>query len=429
MEDLKALASSISQIAEEKGITYETVIEVIEQALAAAYKKDNDRKGENIQTKLNPETGKVKFWQVLEVVDEDMIYSEEELEEMKNKEEAVKEEEGEILREEEEKKIRFNPKKHIMLKEALRFQAKQTKKKKEKIKPGDELSIPLEADTDYGRIAAQTAKQVILQRLKEAERNAILEEYKSKEGEVVSGIVQRIEGTNIFFDIGKALGVLTPAEQIPGEDYQIGQRHRLYLRSVEATTKGPTIILSRTYPKFVTKLFEIEVPEVSAGQVEIKSIAREPGFRTKIAVASTEEGIDPIGAMVGQRGTRVMAVINGLGGEKVDIIQWSGNPEEFIANALSPSKVSEIKIEEKGKALAIVPEDQLSLAIGKGGQNVRLAARLTGWKIDVKAEGGKETVKAEKEDEQGEEKEAEKKPKETKKKAKTKKAKKEKKEK
>jgi N utilization substance protein A len=398
MEDLKALASSISQIAEEKGITYETVIEVIEQALAAAYKKDNDRKGENIQTKLNPETGKVKFWQVFEVVDEDMIYSEEELEEMKNKEEeAVKEEEGEILREEEEKKIRFNPKKHIMLKEALRFQAKQTKKKKEKIKPGDELSIFLEADTDYGRIAAQTAKQVILQRLKEAERNAILEEYKSKEGEVVSGIVQRIEGTNIFFDIGKALGVLTPAEQIPGEDYQIGQRHRLYLRSVEATTKGPTIILSRTYPKFVTKLFEIEVPEVSAGQVEIKSIAREPGFRTKIAVASTEEGIDPIGAMVGQRGTRVMAVINGLGGEKIDIIQWSGNPEEFIANALSPSKVS--------------------------------AARLTGWKIDVKAEGGKETVKAEKEDEQGEEKEAEKKPKETKKKAKTKKAKKEKKEK
>jgi len=421
MEDLKALASSIAQIAEEKGITYQIVIEVIEQALAAAYKKDNDRKGENIQAKLEPETGEVKFWQIFEVVDEDMIYSEEELEEMKNKGEgAVEGVEGEIPGE--EKKIRFNSKKHIMLEEALRFEAEQTKGKKTKIKAGEELSIPLEADTDYGRIAAQTAKQVILQRLKEAERNAILEEYKSKEGEVVSGIVQRIEGANIFFDIGKALGVLMPAEQIPGEDYQVGQRHRLYLRSVESTTKGPAIILSRTYPKFVTKLFEIEVPEVSAGQVEIKSIAREPGFRTKIAVFSNEEGVDPIGAMVGQRGTRVMAVINGLGGEKVDIILWSENSEEFVANALSPAKVSEIRIEEKGKALAIVPEDQLSLAIGKGGQNVRLAARLTGWKIDVKAEGGREAV--EKEEEKVEEKKKEEKPKkESKKKVKTKKAK------
>jgi N utilization substance protein A len=399
MEDLKILASSIAQISEEKGISYDTILEVIEQALAAAYKKDNDRRGENIQAKLDPETGKVKLWQILEVVDNDMIYSEEELEDLKKNQEEKREERAdkeEISEEEEDKKIRFNPKKHIMLEEA--------KEEKSDIKAGEQLLISLKTEEGYGRIAAQTAKQVILQRLKEAERNAILEEYKSKEGEVVSGIVQRVEGSNIFFDIGKALGVLVSAEQIPGETYTVGQRFRLYLSSVESGSRGPTIILSRSYPKFVTKLFEIEVPEVSAGQVEIKSIAREAGFRTKIAVASTEEGIDPIGAMVGQRGTRVMAVINGLGGEKIDIIQWSEDPDEFISNALSPAKVSEVKIEEKGKATAIVPEDQLSLAIGKGGQNVRLAARLTGWKIDVKAEGAKESAKIEEEEKEVEEK-------------------------
>ncbi len=399
MEDLKILASSIAQISEEKGISYDTILEVIEQALAAAYKKDNDRRGENIQAKLDPETGKVKLWQILEVVDNDMIYSEEELEDLKKSQEEKKDERVEdqdISEEEEDKKIRFNPKKHIMLEEA--------KEEKLDIKAGEELLISLKTEEGYGRIAAQTAKQVILQRLKEAERNAILEEYKSKEGEVVSGIVQRVEGSNIFFDIGKALGVLVSAEQIPGETYTVGQRFRLYLSNVESGSRGPTIILSRSYPKFVTKLFEIEVPEVSAGQVEIKSIAREAGFRTKIAVASNEEGIDPIGAMVGQRGTRVMAVINGLGGEKIDIIQWSEDPDEFISNALSPAKISEVKIEEKGKATAIVPEDQLSLAIGKGGQNVRLAARLTGWKIDVKAEGAKEAVKIEEEEEESEEK-------------------------
>lgn len=431
MKDLKTLTSSISQIAEEKGISYETVIEVIGSALAAAYKKDNDRKGENIQAKIEPETGKVKFWQVFEVVDEEMLYTEEELEGLKEDQEEKGEakiirttdclgqrvdEEKEISEgEEEEKKIRFNSKKHIMLEDA--------KKKKAKIKVGEELFISLKTETDYGRIAAQTAKQVILQRLKEAERAAILEEYRTKEGEVVSGIVQRAEGDNIFFDIGKALGVLVLAEQIPGEVYGIGQRFRLYLKTVEAGAKGPTIILSRSYPKFVTKLFEIEVPEVSAGQVDIKSIAREPGFRTKIAVFSTEEGVDPIGAMVGQRGTRVMAVINGLSGEKIDIIQWSDDPEEFISNALSPAKISEVKIEERGKATAIVPEDQLSLAIGKGGQNVRLAARLTGWKIDVKAEGAKESVKVEEKEEEEEEK-AKKQEKETKNGVRTKKVKK-----
>jgi len=392
MEDLKTLASSIAQIAEEKGIAYEKIIEVIEMALAAAYKKDKDRRGENIQAKFEPETGKVKFWQVLEVVDDSMIYSEEELEEMKKQSEDKgvrqedKEEEKDEPDTEESGKVRFNPKKHIMLAEAQETNPK--------IKAGKELIVRLKSEQDYGRIAAQTAKQVVLQRLKEAERDAIFEAFKEKEEDVISGIVQRIEGQNVFLDLGKAIGVLPPTEQIPGEKYNIGNRHRLFIKSVETSSKGPVIILSRAYPKFVTKLFEIEVPEVSSGQVEIKSVAREPGFRTKIAVHSTDEAIDCIGAMVGQRGTRVMAVINSLAGEKVDIIEWAENAEDFISNALSPAKVTAVEIKQKGQALVIVPEDQLSLAIGKGGQNVRLAAKLTGWKIDVKVDGQDKTIKA-----------------------------------
>jgi len=398
MQDLKTLISSISQIAEEKGIAVEKIIEVIEMALAAAYKKDKDRRGENIQAKLESESGEVKFWQVLEVIDESMIYSEEELEELKKqtdkkpvdrdarKDRDTRREDDDEIKSGEEGKMRFNPKKHIMLAEA--------QEKKSKIKIGEELIIPLKSEQDYGRIAAQTAKQVILQRLKEAERDAIFEEFKEKEEEVVSGIVQRIEGKNIFFDLGKAIGILPPIEQIPTERYNIGERQRLLIKTVETSSKGPVIILSRAYPRFVTKLFEIEVPEVSSGQVEIKSVAREPGFRTKMAVYSKDNSIDCIGAMVGQRGTRVVAVINSLSGEKIDIIEWSENTEEFISNALSPAKVTAVEVKDKGQALVIVPEDQLSLAIGKGGQNVRLAAKLTGWKIDIKVDGQDKTIKA-----------------------------------
>ena len=388
-KDLKTFTAALSQIAEEKGLPFDRVLEVVELALAAAYKKDFGKKGEIVKAKLNPETGEVKFWQVKQVVDESMIYTDEELEKMKDKE---------LGEEEEGKKIRFNPKKHIMLEEA--------KKIDPNVKPGDELIFPLEAKEDYGRIAAQTAKQVILQKLKELEREMVYEEYKSKEGEVISGIIQRREGSNVLFDLGKTFGILPLKEQIPGENYRPGQRMRLYIKKVENTPKGPVIILSRNHPKLVSKLFEIEVPEISAGQVVIKAIAREPGSRTKIAVTSTEEGIDPIGAMVGQRGTRVAAVMESLGGEKIDIIQWSETPEEFVANALSPAKVAEVKIDKKDKALAIVPDDQLSLAIGKDGQNVRLAANLTGWKIDVKSQSEFEEEEKE-EDEQ--EKEVEKK--------------------
>jgi len=367
--DIKNFTSAIAQIAEEKGISQEKILETIEMAIAAAYKKEYGKRGQIIKAKLDPGTGELKLWQVKQVLDKSMVYTEEELEKLKEKGKEIQEDE-------EGKKLRFNPEKHIMAEEARKI--------KPKIKPGEELETALEPKGDYGRIAAQTAKQVITQRIRESERESIFDEYKGKEGEIISGIVQRIEGGNVFMDIGKTLGILPREEQVPGEFYRPSQRLKTLVLKVEQTPKGPLIFLSRSYPKLVSKLFELEVPELSAGQIQIKSIAREAGSRTKIAVASTVEGIDPIGAAVGQRGTRVTAVINELGGEKIDIIEYSEDPEKYIANALSPAKVNEVKRLPKNKAQVIVPEDQLSLAIGKNGQNVRLAAKLTGWKIDVR---------------------------------------------
>ena len=379
--DLKNFASAISQISEEKGISSERIIESIETAIAAAYKKDYGQKGQIIKAKLDPESGKLKFWQIKLVVTEDMIYSEEELEKLKEKKEESAFVPLSGTTADEEEKARFNEEKHIMLDEA--------KKIKKGIKAGEELEIDLVTKKDYGRIAAQTAKQVILQKIREAERDMVLEEYKSKEGEIVSGIIQRVEQRNVFVDVGKTLGVMPKEEQVYGEFYKTGQRLKFYILKVDETPRGPVIVLSRAYPKLISKLFELEVPEISQGQVEIKSIAREAGSRSKVAVESKEEGIDPIGSAVGQRGTRVMAVINELGGEKIDIIEYSEDPEKFISNAISPAKVEEVKIMPKNKALCIVPEDQLSLAIGRDGQNVRLAAKLTGWKIDVRTPDGK----------------------------------------
>ena len=374
--DIKSFDSAIAQIAEEKGISPEKVLETIEMAIAAAYKKDYGKKGQIIKSKLDSKTGGVRFWQVKVVVDKDMIYSEKELEKMKE----VPIESGKYKEEEEikkGKKVRFNPEKHIMLEEA--------KKENPKIKAGDELETDLDTKKDYGRIAAQTAKQVIMQRIREAEKESIFAEYKSKEGEIISGIVQRIEGRNVFLDIGKTLGLLPREEQVPGEFYRPGQRLKVYVLKVEEAPRGSMVFLSRAYPKIISKLFELEVPEISSGQVQIKSIAREAGSRSKVAVAAEAEGVDPIGSCVGQKGTRVMAVINELGGEKIDIIEYSPEPEKYVANSLSPAKVLDVKIMPKNKALAIVPDDQLSLAIGKEGQNVRLAAKLTGWKIDVRS--------------------------------------------
>jgi len=363
--DLKTLTSAIMEITEERGIPKEKIMGVIEDALASAYKKEYGKKKEKFEAKLNPKTGEISFWQVKEVVKPEKVLSEKELEKIKKGKEKP------------EDKVRFNPERHILLNEA--------KKIKKDIKEGDELKTPIKARSDFGRIAAQTAKQVILQKIKEIEREIVLNEFENKKGEVVSGIVQRTERRSILFDIGKTSGILPKAEQVPGEFYRPGQRLKLYVLKVEKTSKGPLIFLSRRYPKLVSKLFELEVPEISSGEVIINSIAREAGSRTKIAVSVKEEGIDPIGSLVGQRGTRIMAVINELGGEKIDVVKWSEDPQEYITNALSPAKILEVKIKPKNKAEAMVNSDQLSLAIGKEGQNVRLAAKLTGWKIDIKA--------------------------------------------
>jgi len=389
--DLKILTSAIMEIAEERGISQENVIKIIAEAIASAYKKEYGKKRQKIIAKLNSKTGDVKFWQVKQVVDQDMILSEQEIEESREKGKSAFDENNI-----DEVKLHFNPERHIMIEEAKEIDSQ--------IKLNDELEIPLESKEEFGRIATQTAKQVILQKIKEAEREEILKEYKSKEGEIVSGIIQRIEPDSIYLDIGKTSGILPKTEQIPKEFYRPGQRLKTYILKVEESAKGPVIYLSRIYPKLISKLFELEAPEVSAKQVIIKSIAREPGSRTKMAVTATEEGIDPIGSMVGQRGTRILAVINELGGEKIDIIEWAEKPEQYIINSLSPAKIAEVKIMPKSKAIAFVPDDQLSLAIGKNGQNVRLAAKLTGWKIDVRSLSQVNEIEDEEKSEQDKEK-------------------------
>ncbi|MBI1866154.1 MAG: transcription termination/antitermination protein NusA [Candidatus Staskawiczbacteria bacterium] len=376
--DIKSFQRALTQIAEERGISPEVIIGTLEAAIATAYKKDYGKKGQKIKAKFNPVSGDVQFWQVKLVVDESMLYTEEEIEALKEKKVIPAED---LEKEGEQKKVVFNPEKHIMIDDAKKMNPPIGGPK---VKITEEIEIPLESKQDYGRIAAQTAKQVILQKIREAEKETIFSEYKSREGEIVSGVVQRIESNTVFIDIGKTLGILNRDEQIPGEFYKPGQRLKLYILKVEETPKGSVVLLSRAYPKLISKLFELEVPEISAGSVVIKSIAREPGFRTKIAVVSDEEGIDPIGSCVGQRGTRIIAVINELGGEKIDVVQWQSDPAKFIANALSPAKIAEVEIGEKNTAVVFVTEDQLSLAIGKDGRNVRLAANLTGWKIDIK---------------------------------------------
>ncbi|MGB4833886.1 MAG: transcription termination factor NusA, partial [Candidatus Moraniibacteriota bacterium] len=261
---------------------------------------------------------------------------------------------------------------------------------------GDSIEIPLESHEDFGRVAAQTAKQVIIQRIREAERETMFTEYKEKEGQAVNGIVQRIEGRNVFVDLGKSTGILFPSEQIPGENYRMGQHLKVFLTRVESDPKGPGLILSRAHPEMVRHLFTLEVPEIATGTVEIKAIAREAGSRTKIAVSANEDGVDPIGSCVGQKGTRVQTVIDELGGEKVDIIEWNEDVQKFISAALSPAKVLSVELREgEQQAIVTVPADQLSLAIGKRGQNVRLAAKLTGWRIDVKSPEEEEVSGAE----------------------------------
>ncbi len=395
--DLRTFRSALEQLEVERGIPKIKIIETIELALAAAYKKDYGEKGQIIKAEFNPDNGKTEFSQIKIVVDESMLKSEEEPAESPEGIQAGPPSATTSLdvggggEENEEtelgpRKVRFNPERHIMLGEA--------KKMKKGVKPGDELVFPLETKEDYGRIAAQTAKQVIIQRIREAERESIFDEFKNKQGEIVSGIVQRIEMGNVFLDLGRTTGILPREEQIRGERYRLGERVKALLFLVEQNPRGINLYFSRSHPRFLTKLFELEVPEIANGVVEIKVVAREAGSRAKIAVASNQEGIDPVGSCVGQKGVRVGTVISELGGEKIDIIEWIDQPNLFIANSLSPAKILEVETKPKTKeAKIMVAEDQVSLAIGKGGQNVRLAAKLTGWKLDIRSRSGESIVK------------------------------------
>jgi transcription termination/antitermination protein NusA len=346
------LEQALQQIEEEKGISREEIIAMIEASLAAAFRKDFGDKDQNVVVEFNPEDLSAKIFDEKTVVP----IAQEEIEDQQ---------------------------KEISIENAQAWEkgAKAGDVIRKEITPQEQL--------EFGRIAAQTAKQVIIQKLREAERNMQFSDFKSKERTLTNGIVQRVEGDTVLIDMGKAVGILFPSEQIRTEKYEVGQRLKVLILHVEPTSKGPKITLSRSHPDMVRKLFELEVPEIFNGTVEIKSVAREAGSRSKIAVMSTQEGIDPIGACVGQKGTRVQTVMSELGGEKIDIIEWSEDPVKYIANSLSPAKIVNVQLDmEEQTAQVGVLEDQLSLAIGKSGQNVRLAARLTSWKIDIASEGG-----------------------------------------
>jgi len=429
------IAAAARAICEEKGIALEAVIEAIEAALAAAYRKDFGQKNQNIKVNFDLETAASKVYDEKTVV-EDLPPEEPEIEEQnsevgsqksgeveekksksiktlkhknilpageagKTKENA---EEGKALvdkgenvesageENEEEEKRRFNPRTELQLKDALLI--------KPDAKIGDVIRTDLETPAEYGRMAAQTAKQVIIQRLREVERTNLMEEFKDKEHEVITGVVQRREGRVILVDLGHTTGILTPEGQAPGERYDSGQRLKVYVDEVRYGAKGPEIILSRTSEEIVRKIFIVEIPEIANGLVEIKGIAREAGSRTKIAVTAVEDNVDPIGSCVGQRGARIQTIIQELGGEKVDIIEYSEDPIKFVIAALAPAKILKVEIKESERmAIASVAPDQLSLAIGRGGQNVRLAAKLTGWRIDIKEAKSSEKlqVKSEKE--------------------------------
>lgn len=366
---IKEFDAAINQICSEKGISKEAVIETIETALAAAFRKDYGKPDQNIKAKFNPKNHTFDLYDVKEIVE---------------KEEDIK-----------------DPRKEITLKDA--------KKKKKSAKVGDTIKTKIKTPKEYGRIAAQTAKQVIIQKIREAERDALLQAFEKRKGELVNGIIQRIEGNTVYVDLGQTTGFLPPSEQAPGEQYQINSRIKIYIKEVQESPKGPEIILSRIHPDIISTLFTLEVPEINAGTVEIKSVAREAGLRTKIAVKSNDEEVDPIGACVGQKGSRVQAVINEINGEKIDIVEWSKNQAKFVTNALAPAQVLDVKLDKKEKkAEVIVEPDQLSLAIGKEGQNVRLAARLTDWKIDVKAASQERPSEAKKKDKEKKEKTKEK---------------------
>ncbi len=383
---MSEVSKMIKMICEEKGLDYDTVLEAIQTALGAAYRKDFGHRQQNIKVKFDPDTGDMKMWDVKEVVEDiDEQTLEKAQEELNQRRERAMAEDRELTEEEIEDLPRFNPKTQMMLSDAKEID--------KKVKEDDILEIPLEIPGDFGRMAAQTAKQVIIQKLREAERNSVFDDLKEEEGQIIQGVVQRRDRSGVVvIDLGKITGLVPQSEQIRGERYIAGKRMRFYVVSVEMGNRGPEIILSRSHEDMVRTVFEQEIPEIDDGSVEIRGIARDPGNRSKVSVCTEDESIDPIGSCIGQRGSRITTIIDELGGEKIDIIQYSENTEEFIKNSLSPAKIDSVELNEDEKEATVsVPSDQFSLAIGRGGQNVRLAAELTGWKIKVIQEGDEST--------------------------------------
>ena len=336
------LIHALEQLEKDKGIDKGVIIEAIEAALISAYKRSFGS-SQNVKVFVDRQTGDFKVFAL--------------------------------------KKVTSNPENDL-----LEISIENARKINPDFEEDDVVEIEV-TPREFGRIAAQTAKQVVVQRIREAERGIIFDEFSNKEGEIVTGIVQRTERRNIIIDLGKTEAILPPTEQIPGEEYKFNDRIKTYIIEVKKTTKGPQIMVSRTHPGIVKRLFELEVPEIYEGIVEIRSISREPGSRTKIAVFSKNDNVDPVGACVGQKGTRIQAIVDELKGEKIDIIKWSSNVQEYISSSLGPAKVVRVDVNEEEKSAKVtVPDFQLSLAIGKEGQNARLAAKLTGWKIDIKSE-------------------------------------------
>jgi len=343
---------AITQLSAEKNLPREVVLSAVEAALVSAYKKDNFAANQDISVKINPASGKVQVWAEKVVVERPA--------------------DGRC---------------EMSLDEARQ------------IKPDAQIGETLVVEatpSNAGRIAAQTAKQVILQRLHEAEHSAIFEEYAGREGDIVTGLVQRIESRQIFIDLGRAEAILPAVEQVPSERYRVGQRLKVSILEVVQSSRGPRVIVSRSHPDLLRRLFEMEVPEIFNGTVELKSIAREAGSRSKVAVAARQDGVDPVGCCVGLRGIRIQNIVNELNSEKIDVVMWSPDVPVFIANALSPAQILGVELDEvEGVATVVVPDRQLSLAIGKEGQNVRLAAKLAGWRIDIKSASAAEAEKAE----------------------------------
>lgn len=386
MFDLKVIHSVLDQMEDERGIAREKMIDAIEQALATAYKKEFGKRGQIVRARFDLSTGNTVFDQIKIVVDDTTVRMDTEDDEEEDHKDSVSDE-----NDDEDPRVRFDTEKHIRIENARLI--------KKDVVVGDELVFPLEPKDDFGRIAAQTAKQVIIQKIREAEKESALKEFGQKAGDIVMGHVQRFERGNLYVDLGRVTAIMPYDEQIPGERFRPGERIRALLVAVDETPRGIFLKLSRAHGDFLGKLFEIEAPELQTGSVEIKAIAREAGSRSKIAVFAHDNHIDPVGSMVGQRGVRVSTVMSELGGEKIDIIEWSEKPTDFIEDSLSPAQVMSVEIlqetsdEEgiRGHALVTVAPDQQSLAIGRGGQNVRLAAKLTGWKIDIASAQTSET--------------------------------------